>query len=233
MIKSIGKNLKNLLRPYFEKYFGYFLHGRFSYAQEGEDLVVFRLLEGKRNGFYVEVGCHHPYRFSNTYIFYKNGWRGVCIDPLPGTKNVFNRKRPRDIVVEVGVGEDGGILHYYMFNEPALNTFDSSIAKSRDGLNGYFIKNTKTVEVKRLDEILNAMLELPEIDLLSVDVEGFDLQVLKSNDWNKYRPRVIIAECLAMRMEDIMSDSVCEYLTKLNYSVYAKTGHSVIFLTKS
>ena len=72
-------NFKKMIRPFVDNYFGQIRNRRISYSQEGEDLVVDRLLNGKRNGFYVEVGCHHPYRYSNTFMFYKKGWRGICI----------------------------------------------------------------------------------------------------------------------------------------------------------
>jgi len=231
MILDLLKSIKKFLKPYAGKYLGFYFYGRFSYAQEGEDLVVQRLVPGARKGFYVEVGCHHPFRFSNTYLFYKNGWRGICIDPLPGTKKMFNRFRPRDITLEMGVNEQAGHLTYYMFNEPALNTFDASVARDRNGSKDYRITGEKLVEVKRLGDILSGFNDLPAIDILSVDVEGLDLQVLKSNDWDRFRPRIIIAECLSLEIENISSDAVYNYLVALNYSIYAKTGHSVVFIS--
>lgn len=221
--------LKNFLRSILNRYFGVFTFRKSSYAQEGEDLVVERLLEGKRNGFYVEVGCHHPYRFSNTFLFYKKGWRGICIDPLPGTKSSFNKNRPRDLCIEMGVDEKFSKLTYYMFNEPALNTFDKSLADRRDGLKGYYIIGTTDIEVRPLADILKNINNVPDIDLLSIDVEGFDFQVLKSNDWKKFSPRIIIAECLTAELADIDSDPVAKYLTDLGYKIYAKTGNSIIF----
>ena len=76
---------------------------------------------------------------------------------------------------------------------------------------------------------LDNLKEIPGVDILSVDVEGFDLQVLRSNDWNKYKPNIIIAECLNARFSDVNSDPVTKYLLGLNYSIYAKTGYSLIF----
>jgi FkbM family methyltransferase len=224
------KFAKKIARKFLNSYFGSLSYRKASYAQEGEDLVVDRLLEGKQNGFYVEVGCHHPYRFSNTYLFYKRGWRGVCIDPLPGTKNLFNRERPRDICIEKGVDEKKGELTYFMFNEPALNTFDENLAIDRDNKKGNHIIRKTSIEVQSLASILNDLDGVPSIDILSVDVEGLDLQVLKSNDWEKFSPRIIIAECLAARISSISSDPVALYLSNLNYYIYAKTGNSIIFL---
>jgi len=109
-----------------------------SYSQEGEDLILLRIFEKKRIGFYVDVGAHHPFRFSNTYRFYLRGWRGINIDPMPGSMRLFNKFRKRDINLELAVGENEDTLIYYMFNEPALNTFDEGLAKTRDGKNGYY-----------------------------------------------------------------------------------------------
>lgn len=221
--------IKEIIRNLLGRYLGIFYYGKLAYSQEGEDLVIDRLLKGKRNGFYVEVGCHHPHRFSNTFFFYKRGWRGVCIDPLPGTKDLFGRERPRDLCIEKGVDEKEGELTYFMFNEPALNTFDEKLAKERSAIVGYHILEKEKIKVQSLASILDDLKEIPGIDILSVDVEGFDLQVLRSNDWNKYKPNIIIAECLNARFSDINSDPVTKYLLGLNYSIYAKTGYSLIF----
>src|SRR5690349_18351333 len=84
------------------------LHWRRSYSQEGEDMVLRRVFEHKAHGFYVDVGAHHPMRFSNTYFFYRRGWRGINIDARPGSKREFDRARPRDINVECGVAQVAG-----------------------------------------------------------------------------------------------------------------------------
>ena len=74
-----------------------------SFSQEGEDLVLYRLLGHQTKGVYVDVGAHHPYRFSNTFKFYLLGWSGINIDPLPGSKQLLDEKRPRDINLEAGI----------------------------------------------------------------------------------------------------------------------------------
>lgn len=222
--------MKEQIKNFLKKFGPPFLFAKKSYAQEGEDLVVNRLLEGKKNGFYVEVGAHHPFRFSNTYFFYKRGWSGVCIDPLPGTKKVFNKSRPRDTVLELGISENAGEMLYFMFNEPALNTFDEAIARDRDGKKGYKIINTIKISTKPLSSILS---EIPHpesgIDLMSVDVEGLDLQVLKSNDWNLFKPQIVIAEALDTNIGAISDDLIYQFLISKGYILYAKTGCSIIF----
>lgn len=224
MIQSIKTWLIEVLGP--------LLHGRFSYAQEGEDLVLDRFIGGKRGGFYVEVGCHDPFRFSNTYLFYRRGWGGVCIDPLPGTAKRFGRWRPRDQVLEVGVSQAPGVMLYYMFNEPALNTFDEATAERRDGLRGYRLEKKISVPVNSLEAILDGMVLPDQIDFLSVDVEGFDLDVLKSNNWAKYRPKMIVAEALAADLIGLESDAIVQYLMEQGYRPIVKTGCSVIFTSE-
>jgi FkbM family methyltransferase len=204
-----------------------------SYSQEGEDLIVERLLGGKRGGIYVDVGCHHPFRFSNTYLFYSKGWNGVCIDPLPGTKRLFYKCRPRDIVIEAGVSKIAGLMKYFMFNEPALNTFDENVANQRGELRNYKIEQVLDVATDRLDSLLKAAQINGPIDFMSIDVEGFDLQVLETNDWNIYKPKIIIVEALgvATKFIDLMNDPVVRYLTDKQYILYVKTGNSLIFIS--
>ena len=74
-----------------------------SYSQEGEDRILQRLFENQTPGFYVDIGAHHPRRFSNTYIFYKQGWRGINVDATPGSMFLFRVFRKRDINLEIAV----------------------------------------------------------------------------------------------------------------------------------
>src|SRR5437660_1408476 len=99
-----------------------------AYSQDGEDMVLRRLFEGRRAGFYVDVGAHHPFRFSNTCYFHRRGWRGINIDPNPQAIKEFDRDRPSDTNICVGVADVPGTLSFYFFNERALNTFDAALA---------------------------------------------------------------------------------------------------------
>ena len=107
-------------------------HASWSFAQEGEDLVLERFLEGRPSGFYVDVGAFHPRRFSNTRSFYERGWRGINIEPAAEGCRLFRQERPRDTNLELAVSETPGELAYYVFDDPALNTFDRALAASRD-----------------------------------------------------------------------------------------------------
>ena len=205
-----------------------------SYAQEGEDIVLKRLLDGRPRGFYVEVGCHHPFRFSNTYLFYKRGWSGICLDPLPGTARSFSRWRPRDITLEVGVSRQPSTLTYFMFEEPAVNTFDSAAARRVIDEGRYKILEQRLIRTEPLARIIETHLPpgVAQIDFFSIDVEGLDLEVLQSNDWQRFAPRAVIAECFGSDLEQIQEDPVAKYMSAIGYKPYAKTGHSVVFVQR-
>ena len=196
-----------------------------SYAQEGEDLVIARYFDEKRDGFYIDIGAHHPCRFSNTYKFYKKGWSGICIDPLPECATLFKKYRPRDIFIQKGVSDKTEILKYYMFNEPALTTFDKKLADEQNGLRNYKIDKILDIEVSIFDHILKNINLNKKIDFISIDIEGLDLKVLKSIDLKKYRPQLIIIELL--NEEEYLECN--SYLILEGFKFYAKTGNSVIF----
>lgn len=234
MANSCGRyyKMKSIIKNTIKNHAHSFFFSRKSYAQEGEDLVVDRLLEGKKSGFYVDVGCHHPFRFSNTYLFYKKNWSGICIDPLPGTAELFRKWRPRDKVIEMGISASPSNLTYYVFNEPALNTFDPSLAKERDGLRTYKIDKKIKIRTDTLAAILDQYNAPSDIDFMSIDAEGLDLEVLKSNNWQKYRPKLVIAECFQDTLKGMATDPICVYLETQGYVAYAKTGNSIVFQQK-
>jgi hypothetical protein len=203
-----------------------------SFAQEGEDVLLMRIFGKQRRGFYVDVGCHHPHRFSNSYAFYRRGWSGICIDPLPGVAQRFKFWRPRDTALEIGISEDHGYLTYHLFNEPAINTFSEELARERDGLNNWRLLETCRVQTMPLSVVIDRHLpaEVKQIDFLSVDVEGLDLQVLRSNDWARHSPRVVVAECLKTSISDWLEDPVVVFLRQQGYLPVSKTVNSVLFM---
>ncbi len=206
-----------------------------SWSQEGEDQILRRVFESDPSGFYVDVGAHHPMRFSNTYLFYKRGWRGINVDAMPGSMAVFNRHRPRDINLEVGVGPIEGSKPYYMFQEPALNGFSKELSEAREAsTNPQKLLEVKCIKVLRLSTLLNAHLPRGQsISFLSVDVEGMDLEVLQSNDWTKYRPRVVLIEMLGTNLGEISDSQIGCFMRGNGYLAFAKCFHSVLFRDSS
>jgi FkbM family methyltransferase len=231
--------LKKTLRPYkrlFEKYIAppkkpQPIYHRTSYSQEGEDMILSRIFADKANGFYVDVGAHHPQRFSNTYYFYLLGWNGINIDAMPESMKIFNEIRPNDLNLEVGISETRQELTYYAFAEPAYSSFCKEVAEEYSQLYHLEIAFEKEIQTYPLSEVLDEHLPLNQsIDFLNIDVEGLDYQVLNSNDWEKYRPTIVL-------VEDLKQTSFCEanqskvalFMREQNYTLYCKTMHTLIF----
>ena len=201
-----------------------------SYSQDGEDMVLRRLFERQNTGFYVDVGAHHPYRFSNTCYFYRRGWRGINIEPNPDAIEEFHRDRPADINVCVGISDVAGDLPYHLFNEPALNTFDAALAAERARLPGYRLLEMRSIPVRRLDNMLLEYLPRgQEIDFLSVDVEGMDLSILRSGDWERFRPRVLLVEAHERTVFAAECDPVSVFAVTTGYRLIAKTLNTLIY----
>jgi len=226
--KTIRKFLVEIKNNYIKRF------ALKSHSQEGEDMILRRIFENKRRGFYVDVGAHHPFRFSNTYFFYKKDWYGINIDAMPNSMDGFKKFRPRDINIEIPIGNSEEILTYFSFNEPALNGFSESLSRERDGKNGYFIKQKIEMKVSKLSSVLEKYLPInTEIDFLSIDVEGLDFDILKSNDWLKYRPRCILVEIFSNSLNDIEGSEINNFLKQNGYFLFAKTVNTAFFMQQA
>ncbi|WP_164969808.1 FkbM family methyltransferase [Arcobacter sp. F2176] len=176
---------RNLFNTYIKSFFTN------SYAQYGEDKLIEKLLTKKKDGFYIDIGANHPDRFSNTKMFYKKGWKGINVEPNPISFKKFN-KRVRDINLNIGVGKDKKELDFFCFEADTLSTFSEN-AKNEYLNYGYKLNQTIKVKVNSLVNIFEEY-NIKEIDFLSIDVEGFEMEVLRSNNWNIYKPKLIILE---------------------------------------
>ncbi len=200
---------------------------RVIYSQDGEDVLIASMFQHVSTGFYVDVGCYHPTRFSNTCIFYERGWRGINVDVTPDAKRLFDRRRRRDINVNVGVADHEGVLNLMEFEERALNTLsqDNSVGADR---------KVVPVRVTTLQSLLDQ--HLPpgvEIDFLSVDVEGLEIAVLRGNDWQRYRPRVVCAEVMGIDLVRCLEHPVYRFLVEQGYELYGRTPLSMLFREKN
>lgn len=203
------------------------------FSQEGEDLILKRLFPEDIKGFYVDIGAHHPTRFSNTYLLYKQGWRGINIDPRPGIMELFDLMRPEDINIEYAIGDGKSShqnAHYIRFHEPAYNSVYFGNKEDVENLGKSEILDIRDISVKSLDEILEEHSDaFNHINLLSIDVEGLEKQVLKGFSIERYRPDVIVIE---IRGFDIsMCDSFEEYNLLINcgYKLRSVLYNSLIF----
>jgi FkbM family methyltransferase len=220
---SAASQLRKMERKYSQ-------HG---FAQEGEDLILEAIFDGKTpTGFYVDVGCYHPLLLSNTYRFYKKGWRGINIDATPGVKEQFDKHRPRDINLHQPIANGRHSLSFYMFNEPALNGFSKELSEEREKApDAYHITKTIHLETMPLAEVLDRHLPPNQvIDFLSIDVEGLDLDVLRSNNWEKYQPRVVLSEAIdCLSLAEMMQSESFAFMTEKGYRMVARTPRTSFF----
>ena len=201
------------------------------FSQEGEDVYLLRTMYARTDGFYVDVGAHHPFRFSNTYAFYKKGWRGINIEANPHAKALFDQHRPRDINLNCLVSEaEGKEYQFDMYNEAALN---SAVPGRREGIltaSGYALEETIMLKARRLDSILDEFMpQGVNIDFLSIDVEGLDLEVINSSNWSKYRPEFVLAETY-INMEDPSSNNVCMAMKEHGYKLRSFLHLTAVFV---
>ena len=195
-------------------------------------MILRRVFEDKPTGYYVDVGAHHPKRFSNTYFFYKRGWSGINIDAMPGSMKLFEQHRARDTNIELGVGKKRALLNYHIFNEPALNGFSQALSEERDVAESQnCLLEIKKIEVRPLAEILDDHLPAHQgIDFLTIDVEGLDLEVLSSNNWEKYRPEYVLVEVLNNNFDALANHPISKFMQEQNYALFAKCTNTVFFV---
>ena len=164
-----------------------------NYSQTGEDALIRSLLDETRPGFYVDVGCHDPIRSSNTLSLYMHGWRGVNVDANPDLIRRFQAVRLRDVAVCAAVSDQECGMLFHEFENPLVSTLASDALAEWE--TKWKKRGERLVQTRRLDSILEEHLPPDtEIDLLSIDVEGYDLNVLKSVNLDIYRPKLIIIE---------------------------------------
>jgi FkbM family methyltransferase len=201
---------------------------RISYSRSGEDLVVEEFFRNQLNGFFVDIGAFHPIAHSNTYKYYLKGWRGINIDPSIEAIELFKKIRPHDINLNIGIAQQEGEMNYHIFSDDtSMNTISSDFAKKAQLKNKLLVKEVRRVSVQRLSTVLQKY--VPEntlIDFMSIDVEGLDVEVLESNDWNLFRPKIICVE-VESSIKSILETKLVELMTKLGYELKAYT-----YLTK-
>ena len=164
----------------------------YTYAQNFEDVMLSRLFHEQSTGFYVDVGAWDPHIHSVTKHFYKNGWRGVNVEPLRAKFELFERERPRDVNLNVAVGDTPGELRFFECHEESyLSTPDPVIAEQFRRRGGTVTEYA--VPVVTLNDIFARHCPAT-VDFLKVDIEGWEKPVIESSDWQRFRPRALVIE---------------------------------------
>ncbi len=174
-----------------EKVAGY----RVSYAQNREDIILAAFFENVEKGFYVDIGANDPEVDSVTKYFYMRGWMGINCEPQVRHIRALKEHRPRDINLNIGVGSKKGELILRQYEGDGLSTFSDDMkadySEDPTAVTDSFID--MPVEIKTLSDILKEN-SVETIHFMKIDVEGFEHEVLKGNDWSTYRPEVICIE---------------------------------------
>ncbi len=203
-----------------------------TYSQNGEDLIIDKYLHYKKSGFYVDVGASDPDRFNNTKRFYDKNWYGINIEPHADKFRKLQRKRPRDINLNIGIGPEPSQQIFYRFQTDALSTFSQQEA-ARYRSQGHRLKDAVSVATERLESVLSRYVSGGHVDFLSIDTEGLDLEVLKSNHWGVFLPSVICIESVSYASDGASEKEhhdYGEFLGKFGYRKVHDNGLNSIFV---
>lgn len=173
-----------------------------TYSQFGEDIILSDIFRDKPIGRFVDVGANHPTELNNTYRLYKEGWRGVNVEPGNKMFNLLQQVRPEDRNLKIGIGKTSGSAVFYEMDVDSVSTFNTSVANNSQ-YNKNIVSQDK-VEVWTLAELFEKEFGVQACDLLSVDVEGNNFEVLEGNDWQRYRPSYIVIEMPAEERTEIV-----------------------------
>jgi FkbM family methyltransferase len=168
---------------------------KISYAQNFEDVILCRALNEISQGFYVDVGAGDPIIDSVTKLFYDNNWNGINIDPLEVNHSKYLDLRPRDINLKLAISDRQEYESLYQsIGAGGLSTLDPEVVSGHS--KDYFVEKQQKIQTTTLNVVFERYLEKNEIHFLKIDVEGYELRVLKGLDLKKYRPWIICIESI-------------------------------------
>ena len=237
MRKNFFLNLSfkyNFLYKYYLYYNLYIRNFKYlfrkSYSQFDEDLFLKRYFKEKKNGFYIDIGCHHPFRGNNTYLLYKYGWSGINIDLNNLSIDLFRIFRPKDINICSALSKEEGEIDYYLPNNNPLSseiTISEKFTKILETHHRNKYKRYKTKSITWKNIIDNYGYKFNLIDFLKIDIEGSDLEVLKSINLNEIKLDLLMIEAPDFDRES--RNEIISYLQSKNYKILYDNKLNVIF----
>lgn len=206
---------------------------RRSYSQHAEDLILEHFLKNEHTKTYIDVGCNHPSRFSNTRLLYENGWSGINIDANNNFADEYQKMRPRDAFVHGLVGNRDGSVDFFVFEESALSTMKPEVADEYLRA-GWTLARVESLPTIRLSDIVLRHFHACEVTLLSVDCEGGDLDVQKSADLSNLKPKWILVETPLISIHGVeVEDQVSMFLLSHDYSKVCQLPQSTLFARRT
>ena len=176
-------------------------HGHISYAQAGEDLIAAYFFAHFKiaNVTYLDIGASDPILINNTYFFYTYGLQGVLVEPNVDMTVKLRAVRPRDVVLEAGIGTGKAeIADYYVMSNPMWSTFDKAEADHQVKATGgkVTIREVRKMPLLNVNDVMAEHFQGKAPTFVSIDAEGWHLAILKSIDFARFRPAVICVETL-------------------------------------
>lgn len=220
---------KNLLAR--KKYFSF----------SGVDTIIENIFRNQNNGFYIDVGCQHPIKNNNTFLLHKKGWFGINIDLDKDNIDLFNSSRPNDENINIAVSDNIKDVDLYFYHKKSpINTIDLKTSKFQKAK----VSNIKKIRTNTLSNIISSSkFKNVSIDLLSVDVEGHEIQVFDGFDFVKYSPNVIIVEYLDLNIsklevknlniKNIINSEIYKLLSSKNYTLVNCIYSDLIFINNN
>ena len=209
-----------------------------SYSGSAQDLIINHFFKNKKKGIYIDVGCYHPYNGNNTKLLYDRGWSGINIDLDFHTIDFFNFVRKRDENINIAISDTEGEKNLYFFhNRSAINSL-SEIRKKE-------AKEIRKIKTKTLNSVFeNSKFKNEKINLISIDVEGHEIEVLKSINLEKYAPEMVVIEFLErdiinnlefhnQNISAILNSEIYKHMIKNNYNFVNWLHSDLIFVHNS
>lgn len=207
-----------------------------TYSQAGEDVIAwyFFTTQGIQNPTYLDIGTNNPIYGNNTFLFYKRGSKGVCIEADPSLFPDIKAARSKDICINAGVTFDARTnADFYIFDEPAHNTLSKEEAEYRNTISRYKIKKVINIPLVNINTLIKDNFKQAP-NFISIDVEGVDFDILKTLDFNAYRPDMLCVETVTFSLdnkEEKMQD-IINFMKTQDYIVYADSHINTLFVDK-
>ena len=211
------------------------LNKRIFHSNWGLDMLADDFFKNNKKGIYIDVGCHQPFLNNNTYKLYKRGWVGINIDLDFNTIDMFNFFRKKDLNIQTAISDKEGECDLFFFhNRSAINTLSS-----KSGTDAKEIKKIKTRSLNNIIE--NSIFKDKKINFVSIDVEGFEINVLKGFDLNKYKPDLIMIEFIDANVKEyyfqsidnILKSNIYVFMDKNNYKLINWIHDDLVFVPKN
>jgi FkbM family methyltransferase len=206
-----------------------------AFSQHGEDRVVLNYFNN-RPGFYVDVGANHPFRISNTYLLYLNGWRGITVEPMPHLSQKHRLYRPNDRHFNVGAGAQDGTMKLYELIPNVLTTFDEEVASAHVNSGRAVLSSNPEIPVRTIASLRREVQAQEHIDFLNVDCEGYDLKALEGVGWSMTKPTLICVETGGLlgryATQQNSRNEIHDFLSNVGYTVLTELGCNTFFELK-